>query len=32
LKSVVFDIQRDVLQKPKPLKIKALQYLAMVAG
>ncbi|WP_275270410.1 hypothetical protein [Limnobacter sp. P1] len=32
LKSVVFDIQRDVLQKPKPLKIKALQYLAMAAG
>lgn len=32
LKSVVFDIQREVLQKPKPGKIKALQFLAMAAG
>jgi len=32
MKSVVFDIQREVLQKPKPVKIKALRYLALVAG
>lgn len=31
-KSVVFDIQRDILENPKPSKIKALQFLAMVAG
>lgn len=32
LKSVVFDIQNDVLEKPKDEKIKALQYLALAAG